>query len=152
MIKEPEKAFIIAFDKAINELGYDFGNAIGSGNVWSLLMIVYGKIDTKSRLCSARIYMQENGEITLRLFLAKIDAHRQYIENAPLHVKDAFIFAHGDCKECNINCSPKIYTIDGKLMRKCNHDTFYFNMPTLEKLPGYMGLLSKFYPIKKQLR
>jgi hypothetical protein len=47
-------------------------------------------------------------------------------------------------------CAPgKIYTIDGQEMQKCNHATFYFDMPTVDQLPDYMGLLEQFYPVKK---
>jgi hypothetical protein len=149
IVKEQDKAFIIAFDKAINELGYDFGGFIGSGSAWSPLMIVYGKTGTKSRPCAARIYIKDDG-IVLRLFLNKVDTHRQYIETAPAYIKEAFVFTGGDCKSCNTACAPgKKYTIDGNVMQKCNHNTFYFNVPKIEKLPDYMDLLSKFYPVKK---
>ena len=60
-------AFIVAFDKAINKLGYDCENAIGGGYSWSPLMIIYGKTGTKSRPCIARIYIN-NEDISLRLF------------------------------------------------------------------------------------
>ena len=112
IVKESDKAFLIAFDKEVNALGYDFDGIIGSGNIWSPLMIVYGKTGTKSRPVAARIYIKDNC-ITLRLFLNKIDAHRQYIENAPAHIKESFIFADGDCTSCNSSCTPKTYTIDG---------------------------------------
>jgi len=149
-VKEPDKAFIIAFDEAINELGYDFGGVIGSGNIFGVNMIAYGKTGTKSRACAARIYIKDDGTVTLRLFLNKVDIHRQYIENAPAHIKDAFIFTGGDCKSCNTACAPgKVYTIDGQLMQKCNHSTFYFNTLSADNLSDYMELLSKFFPKKK---
>jgi len=150
VISGAEKAFIVAFDKEMNELGYDCGNIIGSGICWGLFMIVYGKTGTKSRPCAARIYIKDDGAVTLRLFLNKVDKHRDHIENAPVHIKDAFKFKGNDCKSCNTACAPgKMYTIDGKTMHKCNHATFYFNKPSLEKLPDYVALLSKFYPTKK---
>jgi len=142
IVSEPDKAFLTAFDEAMIALGYDCENRIGS-------MIIYGKTGTKSRPCPARIYIQLDG-IVLRLFLNNVDKHRDFIESAPAHIKDAFHFKGGDCKSCNTACAPgKMYTIDGKLMRKCNHATFYFAKPSLEKLPDYMMLLSKFYPPKK---
>jgi len=80
-----------------------------------------------------------------------VDAHRQYIENASAHIKESFFFTGGDCKSCSTFCAPgKEYTIDGHLMRKCKHNVFYFNMPTLEMLTDYMDLLELFYPNKKQ--
>jgi len=57
IVSEEDKAFIIAFDRAINELGYDCENTIGSGYSWSPLMMIYGKTGTKSRPCIARIYI-----------------------------------------------------------------------------------------------
>jgi hypothetical protein len=148
ILSEPDREFISAFDKAINEFGYDGGGFIGTGYGWGKYMIVYGKTGTKSRPVAARIYIKEDG-ITLRLFLNNVDKHREYIESAPSHIKDAFIFEGGDCKSCSTMCAPgKNYTIDGHSMQKCNHSTFYFNIPTLEKLPDYMALLSKFYPNK----
>jgi len=144
IISKPDKKFMIAFDKAMNELGYDSENIIGS------FTVVYGKTSTKSRPCPARIYIKDDGAIVLRLYLNKVDKHREFIENAPKHIKDAFRFKGGDCKSCNTMCAPgKTYTIDGKTMHKCNHSVFYFAEPSLEKLPDIMALLAKFYPVKK---
>ena len=150
IVSKPDKAFISAFDKELNERGYDCENIITSGLTWGKFMIVYGKTGTKSRPCAVRIYIKDDGEIQLRFFLNKVDKHREYIEKAPVHIKNAFIFDGGDCKSCNTMCAPgKTYTIDGQLIQKCNHSTFYFNLPTVEKLPDYMELFSKFYPKKK---
>ena len=149
-ISESDKSFIIAFNKAMNEMGYDFGDAISFGLDIGMT-IKYGKTGTKTRPCPAHIEIGRSGiALTLRLFLTKIDAHQQYIESAPAHIKNIFISTHGDCDSCNINfCSPKTYTIDGRLIRKCKHSTFYINNPSVENLPDYMGLLAEFYPIKK---
>ena len=152
-VSESDKAFIIAFDKMLEERGYDYGGGIGNGYGWGKYMIIYGKTDTKSRPCPARIYIKEDGEIYLRLFLNKVDTHRQFIENAPAHIKNAFIFADGDCKSCNTSCAPgKVYTVDGQLMQKCNHSTFYFHAPSVDKLPDYMELYTEFNPVKKLKR
>ena len=149
IISDADKAFILAFDEAMTKMGYDFGGVIGYGYGWGLFMIIYGKTGTKSRPCPARIYIKDDGKIQLRLFLNKVDKHREYIENTP-HIKGSFLFEGGDCTSCNTACAPgKTYTIDGQQMQKCNHSTFYFNDPTLEKLPDYIGLLSKFYPTQK---
>ncbi|MCL2447086.1 MAG: hypothetical protein FWD06_10005 [Oscillospiraceae bacterium] len=143
-VSEADKAFIIAFDKEMNALGYDCGNRIGG------FTVVYGKTGTKSRPCPARIYIKGFGAIVLRLYLNNVDKHREFIESAPKHIKDAFRFKGGDCKSCNTMCAPgKVYTIDGKTMRKCNHSVFYFAEPSLNKLPDIVALLAKFYPPKK---
>ena len=68
IISKQDKAFIIALDGAINELGYDFGGVIDSGYRWSPLMIIYGKTGTKNRAVAARIFIRNNS-IVLRLFL-----------------------------------------------------------------------------------
>ncbi|MCL2285350.1 MAG: hypothetical protein FWC32_03185 [Firmicutes bacterium] len=154
IISAADKGFIIAFDKEMEEMGYDYGSAIGSGFGWGPYQVVYGKTDTKSRPCPARIYVTEHGGLLFRLFLNKIDAHRQYIENAPAFIKDVFTRENNEsCIRCNINedgsCgynSFKKYTIDGKEITKCNGKAFVFHDATLEKLPAYMELLKKFYP------
>jgi hypothetical protein len=145
IVSEPDKAFIIAFDKAMNEMGYDFGKTVS-------MVIKYGKAGTKSRPCPAYIEIKENG-ILLRLYLNEVDTHNQYIKNTQSHIKDAFIFNGGDCGDCSTFCAPgKIYTIDGQQMKKCKHNTFYFNNPTLKNLPDYMELLSKFYLKKSEVK
>ena len=150
IISDADKAFILAFDKAMAERGYDFGGTIGYGYGWGLFMIIYGKTGTKSRPVAARVLVNDDGGIYLRFFLSNVDKRREYIENTPPHIKNAFLFEGGDCTSCSTMCAPgKTYTIDGQLMQKCNHSTFYFHAPTQEKLPDYLDLLSKFYPPKK---
>ncbi|MCL2204101.1 MAG: hypothetical protein FWB88_09220 [Defluviitaleaceae bacterium] len=149
IVSENDKAFIIAFDNAINELGYDCANTIGSGYSWSPLMIIYGKTGTKSRPCIARIYIN-NEDISLRLFFTNINKHSAYIENAPEHIKAIFFGGH-DCP-CRPDCphkGQKIYTIDDKTYHKCCHADFRIVTPKIEELSDYMGLLAKFYPVKK---
>lgn len=147
----PDKAFIVAFDKAIHDFGYDFGGAIGSGNVFSPMVIVYGKTGTKSRPCAARIYIRDTG-IVFRLFLSKVDAHRQAVESAPAHIKQAFTGEKGACTLCWDKCPsrPAPYTIDGKTHQKCQHHAFYFDAPSVERLPDYMALFGEFYSKKKR--
>ena len=159
IISEHNKAFIVAFDKAINRLGYDYGNIIGSGyGAYGLYMIIYGKTGVKSRPCAARIYISADGEVTLRLFFSKINVHSQYVENAPTHIKDVFTGEEGNCRGCGIRdgkCkfnSEKPYTIDGQLFNKCSAQVFNFYSPSVEKLSDYMGLLEEFYPAKKSKR
>ena len=150
LISAPEKEFIIAFDKAIKIFGYDFGDAIISGNVWSPMVIIYGKTDTKSRPCAARIYIKETG-ILFRMFLRKVDAHRKYIENAPSHIKESFMKKTRLCTFCWDKCPsrPAAYTIDGNKIQQCQHGAFYFDNPSVEKLPDYVNLFAEFYPVKK---
>jgi hypothetical protein len=151
-----DKTFLVAFDKAINRLGYDFGGVIGSGfSAGCPLMIVYGKTGVKSRPCAARIYINENG-ITLRLFLNKIEIHRSYIENAPALIKEVFTNDNESCNTCSFRdgkCKynyTKTYTIDGRLINKCDAKAFIFFNPSVDKLPDYMGLLEEFYPVKNK--
>ena len=153
IISVPDKAFIIAFDRALNKMGYDFGGTI-SGNR-DLMAIIYGKSDTKTRPCPARIHIENDGNIWLRLYLHKIDDHRQYIENAPAHIRKVFTNDIGKCCGCNFkngkckyNCT-KTYTIGGRLFNKC-----YFKITdnTVENIPDYIDLLSEFHPIKKAKR
>jgi len=149
IISEPDKEFIIAFDKAITEFGYDFGGVIGGGAVWGRNAIVYGKTGVKNRPVIARIYIRVDGSIVLRLFIHKVENHVKYIETAPAHIKEVFTYPHEDCKTCGKNCrgsNCKEYS-DGFLMRACSPD-WYFK-PSVEKVPDYMNLLSEFYPKKK---
>ena len=151
LISESEKEFIVAFDKEMNNFGYDFGGAIISGNVFSPMVIIYGKSNTKSRPCAARIYIRDTG-ILLRMFFQKVDSHRQYIENAPPHIKEAFSNQNGLCTRCWENCPsrPAVYTVDGQQIQKCHHHTFYFENPSLEKLSDYISLFNEFYPSKNK--
>jgi len=151
IISGPDKAFIAAFDKEIAALGYGFGGEIGSGFCWGRYMIIYSKVGAKAKKVAARIYIRDD-QIVLRLFLNQIDKHRDYIERAPKHIKRAFLKGQHDCgcKPRKENCRfRKAYTIDGKAIEKCSGGAFEFQQPDLEKLPDYMGLLAKFYPVKK---
>ena len=150
IISMPDKTFIIAFDKALNEVGYDSGGTV-SGNR-DLMIIVYGKTGTKTRQRPACFYIKDDGSICLKLYLHKIDDHRQYIENAPPHIKELFTDDIGKCNGCNFKdgkckykCT-KTYTIDGRLFNKC-----YFELTDIavENIPDYTDLLSEFYPMKK---
>ena len=150
IISKPDKAFIIAFDKSMNEIGYDCENIVGSGLVWGVFMIIYGKTDTKNRPCVARIYIRQDG-IVLRLFFSTINKHRVYIENANEHIKNAFAGGQ-DCpcrSDCKFSKVKKTYFVDDKKFEKCAHAEFIFSNPNLEKLPDYISLLLEFYPVKK---
>jgi hypothetical protein len=149
VITAANKEFIVAFDREIKDFGYDFGGVVTSGNVWSPIVIVYGKTGTKSRPCAARIYIKDDG-IMFRLYLNKVDNHRQYIENAPAHIKNAFTSDTGRCTFCWDKCLSQHtgYTVDGQLIQKCQHHKFFFDEPSLEKLPDYIDLLKEFYTRK----
>lgn len=153
MISEENKSFILAFNEEITKLGYDFGNNIGSGFCWGKYMIIYSKSNVKNKQVAARIYIRENS-IVLRLFLNKIDKHREYIENSKDFIKDVFIRDYGKCNHCHNEkegvCKfRKSYSLDFKFIEKCNGLTFEFWEPTLEKLVDYIDLLRDFYPIKR---
>lgn len=153
-ISENDKAFIRAFTAAIKNLGYDFGNEIGSGYCWGKYMIIYAKSGVRSRKVVARIYLRETG-IVLRLFLNGIDQHREYLEHAPGHIKAVFTGDHANCNHCHNEKDGrcrfrKTYTLDCRLIEKCNGVTFEFHHPNLPKLPDYMRLLTEFYPGRKR--
>ncbi|MDR0293868.1 MAG: DUF6434 domain-containing protein [Oscillospiraceae bacterium] len=150
IISASDKAFIKGFDSGINKLGYDFGGSIGSGYCWGKFMIIYAKTGVKSKKVIARIYIREDG-VVLRLFFDNIDKHSVYIQNAPDYIGNVFTGNHGDCS-CNPkkeNCRMrKTYAVGGKQMEKCSGVVFEFWKPGSEKLPGYLDLLSEFYPVK----
>ena len=148
-ISEPDKAFIVVFNKAMNEMGYNF-NIIGNKDY---LVIDFGKTNAKSR--PAYFAIDNDDNVILRLFMTKIDDHRQFIENAPAHIKNLFTGKQGRCTGCNFRdgkCKynvTKTYTIDGSLIHKCE---FTLTNLTVENIPDYIDLLSKFYLKKKSKR
>lgn len=152
-MSETDRQFIYTFDEAMNSLGYDFGDKIGSGYCWGRWMLIYTKTGVKSKQVFARIYLREDGFV-LRFFFSDIDNHREFIENAPSHIKEVFVGEYGKCKHChnekNGKCRfRKTYTIDGRLIEKCNGFTFEFHQPTLAGLPDYLALFSEFYPSRR---
>lgn len=153
IVSAEDKQFILAFNDEITKLGYDFGGSIGSGFCWGKYMIIYSKSGVKSKQVAARIYIRENS-IVLRLFLNKIDNHREYIETANGFIKEAFTNDYGKCNHCHNDkggiCKfRKSYTLEDRLIEKCNGITFEFWEPNLEKLPEYINLLKEFYPVKR---
>lgn len=151
IIGDSNKDFIIAFNKELEGLRYDFGGQIGDGYCWGKYMIIYAKTGVKSKNVIARIYIRENS-VVLRLFLNNIDKHRTYIENAPEHIKEVFTGNHGNCS-CNPqkeNCRMrKTYVINDNLIEKCSGVVFEFCNPTVKKLSDYIALLNEFYPVKR---
>jgi hypothetical protein len=151
-----QKEFIVAFDEAMGRMGYDCGIWIGNGYCWGRYMLIYRRSRVKSENVYARIYLRENS-IVLRFYFNKIDSHRAYIEKAPAHIKEVFTgddaaTCHHDRNDENGNCRfRKSYTIDGRLIEKCDGITFEFHQPNLEKLDDYLALFSEFYPPKKKV-
>ena len=138
----------------MTQRGYDFGGKIGSGYCWGRFMIIYTKSGLKSKKVFARIYMRED-EIVLRFFFSGIDNHRQYIENSPLHIKEVFVGEYANCKHChnekNGTCQfRKTYTIDNRIIDKCNGSTFEFHNPDLRQMHDYVTLFTEFYPNRQK--
>lgn len=148
-ISAADKAFILAFDRELARIGYSSGSQIGSGYCWGRYMIIYAKSGVKSKQVAARIYIRDQG-IVLRLFINQIDKHRAFLENTPAWIKTVFTGDSGACQHChNENGAAckfrKTYTLDGRLIEKCNGVTFEFAEPDLTKLPAYVDLLEEFY-------
>ena len=152
-VSNHDKAFILAIDDEMTKLGYDFGDKIGSGYCWGKYMIVYTKSGVKSKNVFARIYIRD-ANIVLRLFFNKIDNHREYIKNAPSHIKEVFAGNYGNCKRCHddkdgVCMFRKTYTLDDQVIEKCNGTTFEFHNPNIHGLKDYIALFTEFYPQKK---
>jgi len=154
-ISKNDKEFILAFTEEMTRLGYNFGDKIGDGFCWGKYMIIFRKSGVKSKNVFARIYIRDSS-IVLRLFLNSIDRHREYIENAPFHIKDVFVGNYGNCHRCHNDkggaCQfRKTYSLDDRIIEKCNGSTFEFHDPSNHKIPDYIGLFTEFYPKKKAL-
>ena len=152
-VSSQDMSFIRAFDNEMTKLGYGFGGKIGSGYCWGKYMLIYTRVEVKSKKVFARIYMCEKS-IVLRLFLNDIDKHRSYIENAASHIKEVFVGDAADCEHCHNERDGlcrfrKTYTIDDRLIEKCNGKTFEFHHPNLHRLPDYLSLFTEFYPKKR---
>lgn len=153
IISPANKAFILAFDAEMNRLGYDFGGQIGSGYCWGRYMIIYAKTGVKSKNVVARIYIRDES-IVLRLFLNQLDKHRAYLEATPAYIKEVFVGPRADCRhdkdDGTGNCMfRKSYTLEGRLIEKCNGETFEFHDPAAHELGDYIALFTEFFPQKK---
>lgn len=153
-ISGTDKGFIFAFDDEMNKLGYGFGGKIGSGYCWGKYMLIYRKSGVKSEKVFARIYIRDTS-IVLRLFLNAVDKHRAYVEKAPAHIKEVFAGEDGNCQHCHNEKEGmcrfrKTYTIDNRLLAKCNGITFEFHNPSIERIPDYITLFTEFFPNKKR--
>ena len=149
-----DKAFIVSFNEAMLHHGWELEeNGHYKGYMWGRMMLIYCKANIKAKKVAARLYLRDDGAI-LRMFFSKIDRHRAYIENAPSHIKEAFVNEHGNCGHCGNEqdgaCRHrKEYMINGKQYEKCDGCVFEFCNPTVEKCQEYIKLLEEFYPIKK---
>ena len=153
-ISRKHKGFIFAFDDAMHKLGYSFGGKIGSGYCWGKYMLIYRKSGVKSDRVFARIYIRD-ASIVLRLFLNAVDKHRAYIEKAPAHIKEVFVGEAGNCQHCHNEKAGKCrfrktYTLDDRLIEKCNGITFEFHDPRIERISDYISLFTEFFPNKKR--
>ena len=153
-ISDSDKEFVIAFDNEMTRLGYHFVGNIGSGYCWGKYMVIYTKMGVKSKKVYARIYIRENS-IVLRLYFSKIDAHHEFIKNAPDYIKDVFVNDYGNCTSCHNDQNGvcrfrKTYKIDNQLIEKCTGRTFEFYSPSIDKLSDYIELFSEFYSRKKK--
>ncbi len=153
ILSPTDKAFICSFDAEMTRLGYDFGGTIGPGYCWGKYMIIYAKTGVKSKNVVARIYSRDNS-IVLRLFLNQIDKHARFIEAAPAHIKEVFVGPRSDCRhdrdDGDGNCRfRKSYTLEGRLIEKCNGETFEFHDPAAHDLQEYIRLFTEFFPQKR---
>lgn len=153
-VNEANKAFILAFDAEMAQLGYTFDGSIGSGFCWGRKMVIYTKADVKSKKSYARLYLKEDG-LTLRLYFSDIDKHREAIESAPNFIKAAFTGSYGRCGHCHNqredgSCGHrKCYTLDGQAIEFCDGYAFWFKSPQVGEIPEYIKLFQAFYPPKK---
>lgn len=151
-ISHQDKCFISAFNDEMTRSGYTFGDRIGSGYCWGPYMLIFTRARVKSKKVFARIYIRENC-IVLRLFLNDLDQHRTYLESTPAYIREVFTGEHARCQRCHNDREGvcrfrKTYTLDDRLIEKCNGITFEFHDPTLQKLPDYLCLFREFYPDK----
>lgn len=155
-ISATNRNFIVEFDTQMEKLGYTSGDKIFDGVCWGKYMLIYTKMNVKSKKSYARIYIREEN-IILRMYFSNIDKQREVIERTPKHIIDVFTGDKGNCKHCKVDAEyfckfRKTYTINNKIYEKCNGETFYFYNPAIEKLQDYFNLFLAFYPRSKSKR
>ena len=162
-VSEDNKTFILEFTKQIKPMGYDFDGSIGTGFERGNYQIIYSLNGIKgSRSISCRIFLRDEGifvsfgkefkftkSIVLRLYFSNINKHINYIENAPMNIKEQFINDSGLCKYCTEQCyKRKVFTINGKETAKCA-DVFEYINPNIEEIKDFIGILKEFYEKKR---
>ncbi len=148
-ITPENKRFIYAFTNALSDMGYTFGDAIGSGFCWGKYMLIFTKANVKAKKVVARIYIREK-DLVLRLFFSDVTKHAKYISYAPDFIKEVFTGPYAACKHCKgEQCKfQKTYDIEGVHYKKCNGRTFEFILPDINRLDDYIGLFKEFYPVR----
>jgi len=173
IVSNADKTLLIALDEEMAKLGYGIYESIDAWE-WSKnwfkarYQINYTITKMKKRKYMAHVFIKDDGSvILLRLLTEKIganshntrqescsfiDPHREYIENAPAHVKELFT-KKSDCNHTHENENGfcwrlDTYTINNVVYEKCVGKGFDFWNPTMEKLPDYMDLLSELKPKK----
>jgi len=142
-IADPDKAFLLAFDVSMGELGYDFTTVIGKGTSSEPVIINYSKCGTHNS-SAARIFISE-GKVILKLLPKKLTPHFNYIASAPAHIKSIYTTHHDNCLSCPAQCRTyKKYSVDGKFIQKCHpHKDLE---PSMKYLPDYINLFLEFFP------
>jgi hypothetical protein len=153
-ITPDNKQFIQGFDDEMTRLGYDCSGKIRDGYCWGRYMLIYRKSGVKTPTVYTRIYIRETS-VVLRLFLNGINKHRQFIEQAPAYIKEVFTSEYGNCQHCHNEKDErcqfrKTYTIEDRYIEKCNSYTFEFHEPTLQRIPDYLALFTKFFPSRQK--
>lgn len=116
-VGEKDRTFLIAFDKEIRDLGYA-RMEIGDFDRWGNYTVAYTKPNVKAKTYISKIFF-DGITSSLRLYFRNIDKYAKYIEDAPNHIKEAFINDEGKCKHCHV---------DGcvNLNGSCNHRKIYY--------------------------
>jgi hypothetical protein len=158
-VSKENKNFILEFTEQIKSLDYDFDGNIRNGFERGNYQIIYSLNGIKdSRSISCRIFLRDDGvfvsfgkeikfskSIVLRFYFSNINKHINYIESAPIKIKELFINNSGLCKYCTEQCyKRKTYTINGIEMAKCA-DVFEFINPKTKEINDYVGILKEFY-------
>lgn len=154
-INNTGKVFIADFDNEMNKIGYTSNSNICNGFCWGKYMIIYTKAGVKSQKSYARIYIQENGSVYLRMYFSNVDKHKETIEKSPDFIQNAFTSGFGACKHCHNQkedgiCSHrKTYTLNSVKYEICDGYAFYFKNPDSARIRDYVRLFKTFYPEKK---
>lgn len=153
LLSSQQCQWVEMFNDEMEQLGCDCGPGFTGGFCWGVFMLSYSRTGLKSKKVMARIYVREQ-ELILRLYLSKLDAHRAYLEQLPENIRQVFTGPFGQCSHCHNqkegNCRfRKVYTLEGRLIEKCNGYTFQFFSPEQEDMRQYLGLIREFYPVKK---